>query len=132
MGYAANGFCFDGVDGAAAFACGHDFPVVSSLVDGAGHPATVVTECTGSASNVLTLQRSVNGVVDGTSALALTSPACDVMEWHTFYPFSWSASDGMAVGAAVVTVWAAGWAFKAFLATLRIGGGSSSSGGVED
>ena len=119
MGYAANGFCFDGAGGAASYACGHDFPVVSSMVDASGHPASVVTECTGSASNVLTLQRSVNGEVDGTSLLALTSPACDVMEWHTFYPFSWSASDGAVVGGAVLFAWSVAWGWKAVFGVLR-------------
>ena len=127
MGYAANGFCFDTVDGAASYACGHDFPVVSSMVDGAGHPATVMTECTASAGNVLTLQRSVNGLVDGTSSMALSSPACDVTEWHTFYPFSWSADDGAVVAAAVLGVWLIGWGGKALLRALRVG--DSSPGG---
>ena len=119
MGYAANGFCFDTVDAAASYACGHDFPVVASMVDGSGHPATVVTECTSSAVNVMTLQRSVNGLVDGTSSMALTSPGCDVMEWHTFYPFSWSASDGAVVGSAVLFAWSVAWGWKAVYAVLR-------------
>lgn len=34
MGYAANGFCFDTPDAAAAYACGHDYPLASVVVDG--------------------------------------------------------------------------------------------------
>jgi len=118
MGYAANGFCFETPDAAAAYACGHDFPAVSTMVDGAGHPASVVVECTATGGNVLTLQRDVNGAVDGTSTLALTAPPCDEMEWHTFYPFSWSASDGALVGGAIVTVWLVAWGWKAIYAVL--------------
>lgn len=120
MGFAANGFCFDTVDGAAAYACGHDYPFVSSTIDGSGHVASVVIECTSSAANVLTLQRDVNGAIDGVSTLALTSPACDVNEWHTFYPFSWSADDGAVVAAAVLGVWLVGWGGKALLRAVRI------------
>jgi hypothetical protein len=119
MGYAANGFCFDTPDAAASYACGHDFPVVTSMVDGTGHPATVVTECTGSTGNVLALQRSVNGMVDGTSSLALTSPGCDVTEWQQFYPFSMSVTTGAEVGAAVVGAWLVGWGWKAMYMVLR-------------
>lgn len=119
MGYAANGFCFDTPDAAAEYACGHDYPLVASMVDGTGHPASVVIECTGAAGNVLTLQRDVNGAVDGTSTLALSAPACDVMEWHTFYPFSWSASDGAVVAGAVLFAWSVGWGWKAVYAVLR-------------
>ncbi|MDP9123064.1 MAG: hypothetical protein M3N82_00415 [Pseudomonadota bacterium] len=124
MGYAANGFCFDGVDGAAAYACGHDYPLASSVVDASGHVASVLIECTASAGNVLTLQRDVNGAVDGVSSLALTSPACDVSEWHTFYPFSWSASDGQAIAYAVVGAWLAAYAWKVFIQAVatRLGG----------
>ena len=118
MGYAANGFCFETPDAAAAYACGRDFPQVSSFVDGTGHPASVVMECTGSTGNVLTIQRDVNGAVDGSSTLALTAPACDEMEWHTFYPFSWSASDGALVASAIVGSWLVAWGFKAVYRTL--------------
>lgn len=119
MGYAANGFCFDDAASAAAYACGHDYPLASVMVDATGHPASVVVECTGTVDNVLTLQRDVNGAVDGTSTLALTAPACDVMEWHTFYPFSWSASDGAVVGSAVLFAWSVAWGWKAVYAVLR-------------
>jgi hypothetical protein len=130
MGYAANGFCFDDAASAASYACGHDYPLPSTMVDASGHPAAVVVECTGTSANVLTLQRSVNGAVDGVSTLALSSPACDVMEWHTFYPFSWSASDGATVGAAVVGCWLVGWGWKALFRVLN--GRISSSGGEEE
>ncbi len=119
MGYAANGFCFDTPDAAAAYACGHDYPLASVMVDATGHPVSVVVECTGSVGNVLTLQRDVNSAVDGVSSLALSAPACDVSEWHTFYPFSWSASDGAALGAAVLACWAVAWGWKAVYAVLR-------------
>jgi hypothetical protein len=119
MGFAANGFCFDTVDAAAQYACGHDYPLASVMVDASGHPASVVVECTGSAGNVLTLQRDVNGGVDGVSSLALTAPSCDVMEWHTFYPFSWSASDGATVGAAVIVAWLVGWGWRAVFSVLK-------------
>ena len=119
MGYAANGFCFDTPDGAAAYACGHDYPLVSAMVDGTGHPASVVIECTASAGNVLTLQRDVNGAVDGTSQLALTAPGCDEMEWHTFYPFSWSATDGATLAAAVLSCWFVAWGWRAVYAVLK-------------
>ena len=130
MGYAANGFCFDTVDGAAAYACGHDYPLASSTVDGTGHVASVVIECTASTGNVLTLQRDVNGAVDGVSSLALTSPACDVTEWHTFYPFSWSASDGVELGGAVAMAWLVAWGWKAVYRVLH--GRFSSSGDGEE
>ena len=130
MGYAANGWCFETPDAAAAYACGHDYPLASTMVDGTGHPASVVIECTASTGNVLTLQRDVNGAVDGTSTLALTAPACDEAEWHTFYPFSWSASDGALIGSAIVGAWLVGWGWKALARTL--GWGSSSSGGEEE
>lgn len=130
MGYAANGFCFDTPDAASAYACGRDYPLASSTVDASGHVASVVVECTGSSGNVLTLQRDVNGAVDGVSTLALTAPACDVMEWHTFYPFSWSASDGATVAAAVVFAWTVGWGWKAVYRVLH--GRISSSAGEEE
>jgi hypothetical protein len=129
MGYAANGFCFDTVDGAAAYACGHDYPLASSTVDVSGHVASVVVECTASTGNVLTLQRDVNGGVDGVSSLALTSPACDVMEWHTFYPFSWSASDGAALGGAVLFAWSVAWGWKALFRVLNTRFSSSGDDG---
>jgi len=129
MGYAANGFCFDTPDAAAEYACGHDYPLTSVMVDGAGHPASVVVECTGAAGNVLTLQRDFNGAVDGTSALALTAPACDVTEWHTFYPFSWSATDGATVGAAVIACWAVAWGWKAVMQVVQGRFSSSSDDG---
>lgn len=119
MGYAANGWCFDTPDAAAAYACGHDYPLASSMVDGTGHPASVVIECTGVSGNTLTLQRDVNGSIDGTSTLALTAPACDEMEWHTYYPFSWSASDGVLIGGAIITAWLIAWGWKAVYAVLR-------------
>lgn len=121
MGYASNGFCFDTPDAAAAYVCGHDFPVVSTMVDASGHPAAVVVECTGSTANVLTLQRDVNGAVDGTSSLALTAPACDVTEWQTFYPFSMSAETGATVGLAVCTAWFVAWGWKAVYRVLGTG-----------
>ena len=34
MGFAANGFCFDDAPAAAAYACGHDYPLAASMVDG--------------------------------------------------------------------------------------------------
>ena len=129
MGYAANGFCFDTPDAAAAYACGHDYPLASAMVDASGHPASVVVECIGSTGNVLTLQRDVNGGVDGSSTLALTAPACDVTEWHTFYPFSWSASDGALVAGAVLSAWAVAWGWKAVFAVLK---GRVSSSEEED
>jgi len=132
MGYAANGFCFDTADAAAAYACGHDYPLASVMVDASGRPASVVVECTGSANNVLTLQRDVNGAVDGTSSLALTSPACDTLEWHTYYPFSWSATDGAAVGGAILIVWGVGYAWRAFSRALRSGSGGSLASGSDD
>lgn len=119
MGYAANGFCFDTPDAAAAYACGHDYPLAAALVDSAGHPASVVLECTGAVGNVLTIQRDLNGAVDGASTLALTAPACDATEWHTYYPFSWSASDGAVVASAVLAVWAVAWGWKAVYLVLR-------------
>ena len=119
MGYAANGFCFDTPDAAAAYACGHDYPLASTMVDGTGHPSSVLIECTQSVGNVLTLQRDVNGAVDGTSSLALTAPACDEMEWHTFYPFSWSAADGATVASAIVGVWLVAWGWKAIYAVVK-------------
>ena len=119
MGYAANGFCFDTPDGAAAFACGHDFPVASAGVDASGQPTLVLLECTASAGNVLTLQRDVNGAAVGTSTLALTSPACDTAEWHTFYPFSWSVADGAELGGAVLFAWSVAWGWKAVYSVLR-------------
>lgn len=119
MGYAANGFCFDTPDAAAAYACGHDYPLASVMVDGAGNPASVLIECTSSIGNVLTLQRDVDGAVVGSSTLALTSPACDTLEWHTYYPFSWSAGDGAVVAGAVLGVWAIGWGWKAVYAVLH-------------
>lgn len=128
MGYAANGFCFDTPDAAASYACGHDFPVVTSVIDGAGNPATVVTECTGAAGNVITQQRSVNGAVVGTSSLALTAPGCDVTEWQTFYPFSMSITTGGEVAAAVIGAWLVGWGWKAVYRVLRGGAGVSSAG----
>jgi hypothetical protein len=130
MGYAANGFCFDTPDAAAAYACGHDYPLASVMVDASGHPAAVVVECTGVAVNVLTLQRDVNGAVDGTSTLALTAPACDVTEWQTFYPFSMSATTGATVGAAVVGCWLVGWGWKAVYGVLK--GRISSSVGDDE
>ena len=105
-------------------------PLASVMVDAAGHPASVVVECTGSSGNVLTLQRDVNGAVDGVSSLALTSPACDVAEWHTFYPFSWSASEGAVIGAAIVGVWSIAWAWRSFGQALK--GKVSSSGDGEE
>lgn len=119
MGYAANGFCFDTPDAAAAYACGHDYPLVSVGVDAAGNPAAVVVQCTSSAGAVLTLDRSFNGVSVGTAALTLSSPACDVTEWQTFYPFSFSAVDGATVGAAVLGCWGVAWGWKAVYAVLR-------------
>ena len=82
-------------------------------------------ECTGSSGNVLTLQRDVNGVVDGVATLALTAAQCDVMEWHTYYPFSWSASDGAAVGGAVIVAWSVAWGWKAVYRALAVGRGGS-------
>lgn len=119
MGYAANGFCFDTPDAAAAYACGHDYPLASVMVDATGQPASVVVECTASTGNVLTLQRDVNGGVSGSSTLALTAPACDVTEWQTFYPFSFSASDGAVVGGAVLAAWGVAWGWKAVYLVLR-------------
>jgi len=118
MGFAVNGRCFDDAASAAAYACGRDYPLASVMVDVSGHPASVVVECTGTTDNVLTLQRDVNGSVDGVSALALSPPACDVMEWHTYYPFSWSASDGALIAGAVVSVWGIAWGWKALRAVL--------------
>lgn len=130
MGYAANGFCFGDAAAAAAYACGKEYPLSAWSVDSAGHPVSIVIECTGTVDNVLTLQRDVNGLVDGTSSLALTSPPCDPMEWHTFYPFSWSAQEGAVLGAAIIFVWSVGWGFRAMIAALH--GGSSVSGDAED
>ena len=129
MGYAANGFCFDSADAAAGYACGRDYPVVSTFIDGGGHPASVVIECTGSAGNVLTLQRDVNGLVDGVSTLAITSPVCDETEWLMFHPWSLSADQGAAIGAAVLTVWAVAWGWKAVYLVIRERFSSSSGGG---
>ena len=119
MGFAANGFCFDTQDSASAYACGHDYPLASVMVDASGQPASVVIECTSEASGVLTLQRDVNGASVGVSSLTLSSPACDVTEWQTFYPFSFSAADGATVGAAVIGVWAIAWGWKAVFGVLR-------------
>ena len=119
MGYAANGFCFDTPDAAAAFACGHDYPLASAMVDATGQPASVVVECTATSGNVLTLQRDVNGAAVGVSTLALTAPACDVTEWHTYYPFSWSAGDGAIVAGAVLSAWAVAWGWKALYMVIR-------------
>ncbi len=130
MGYAANGFCFDAPDAAAAYACGHDYPLASVMVDAGGNPASVVIECTSSTGNVLTLQRDVNGAVQGTSTLALTAPACDVDEWHTFYPFSWSAADGLTVAYAVAGAWLVGWGAR--MAVRALGVGDSGSAGSSD
>jgi hypothetical protein len=130
MGYAANGFCFDTPDAAASYACGHDFPVVSSFVDGTGHPASVVVECTASSGNTLTLQRDVNGAVDGVSSLAITSMLCDETEYLTYHPFSLSATDGALIGSAVVTCWLVGWGWRAVAAVLR--GRISSSEGEDE
>ena len=119
MGYAANGFCFDTPDAAAAYACGHDYPLASVMVDATGQPASVVIECTASSANVLTLQRDVNGGVAGSSTLALTAPACDVTQWQTYYPFSFSAEDGATVAGAVLVVWSIAWGWKAVYSVLR-------------
>jgi len=127
MGYAANGFCFDTPDAAAAYACGHDYPVMSSMVDGTGHPASVVIECTASTGNSLTLQRDVNGAVDGVSTLALTSPACDETEYLTYHPFSLSATDGALIGAAIVSTWLVGFGWRAVIRTLNSRSPSSAS-----
>lgn len=129
MGFAANGFCFDTPAAAAAYACGKDYPFVSASVDSGGHPVSVVVECTGSVDNVLTLQRDVNGLVDGTSALALMAPACDVTEWQTFYPFSFSASAGSEVAAAVLGCWLVGWGWRAVFDVLKGRYSSSSDDG---
>ena len=123
MGYAANGFCFDTPDAAAAFACGHDYPLSAAMVDATGNPASVLIECTASAGNVLTLQRDVNGAVQGSSTLALTAPACDETDWMTYQPFSMSATTGTEVALAVCAVWFAAWGWKAVYAVLRARGG---------
>lgn len=119
MGYAANGFCFDTPDAAAAYACGHEYPVASAFVDASGQPASLVLECTSTSGNVLTIQRDVNGAVVGTSSLALTAPACDVTEWMTYSPFSMTAEQGAVVSAAVLGVWLAGWGWRAIYSVLR-------------
>ena len=127
MGYAANGFCFETPDAAAAYACGHDYPLASVMVDATGHPASVVVECTSSSGNVLTLQRDVNGAVDGSSTLALTAPACDETDWMTYTPFSMSATQGAEVAAAVMGVWLVGWGWRAIYSALGSRSGGSSS-----
>ena len=111
--------CFDDAAAAAAYACGRDYPQTAFMVDAAGSPAAVVIECTGTADASLQLRRSVNDAVVGTSSLTLSPPACDTLEWHTFYPFSWSAADGAAMAGAVAGVWLVGWGFKAVFAVLR-------------
>lgn len=131
MGFAANGFCFDTAEAAAAYACGKDFPVVSVVVDASGAPASVVVECTGSASNQLQLQRDVNGSAVGTSLLPLNPPACDVTEWHTYYPFSWSATDGATVAAAIAGVWFVGWGIRMAIRALHLGGSGSAGSSDE-
>lgn len=125
MGYASNGFCFPDADSAAQYVCGRVYPLASSVVDATGHVASVLIECTGSSGNVLTLQRDLNGVVDGVSTLAITSPACDETAWLTFHPWAMSADQGAAIGAAVIAVWAVGWGWRAIFSVLR--GGSSLS-----
>lgn len=119
MGFAANGFCFDTQDAAAAYACGKDYPLASVMIDSTGQPASVVVECTSEASGVLFLQRDVNGASVGESSLSLSSPSCDVTEWQTYYPFSFSATDGATVAAAVISAWAVAWGWKAVYAVLK-------------
>jgi hypothetical protein len=119
MGYAANGFCFDDAAGAAAYACGHDYPLASTMVDATGHPASVLTQCVGVTGSVLTLQRDVNGVSDGASAETLVSFECDPTDWQQFYPFSMSATTGAEVAAAVLGVWFVGWGWRVVYGVLR-------------
>lgn len=108
-GWAALGRCFDSAASAAAYTCGSQWP--SSSVE-ASTGAPVVVLCTSASDAGVTLASYRAGALVGTVSQPVAFGACDTLDWQQFYPFSFSATDGAAIGAAICTVWFAGWGWR--------------------
>lgn len=120
MGIAAHGRCFPTLEDAAAYSCGTSYPVAAAGVAPDGSALSVVVQCEGTTGSVLNLARYRNDVgVPGTVQFA--GPACDELEWLTYYPFSLSATDGALIGGAVASVWLAGAAWRYVTKALHTG-----------
>jgi hypothetical protein len=113
MGVAALGQCWATVADAAAAVCGTNYP----STDG-----TTVVSCESSSNNTLTLVKAAqqgNQTAASTTTYVgpLAFPSCEVSTWATA-PLWVSPVDAGLVGAAVVMVWGAAFAWRAIRASL--------------
>jgi hypothetical protein len=113
VGVAALGQCWATVADAAAAVCGTNYPSTDGVT---------VVSCQSSANNTLTLVKvaqSGNQTNPPTTTYVgpLAFPQCEVSTWPTA-PLWVSPVDAGLVGAAVVMVWGAAFAWRAIRATV--------------
>lgn len=114
MGFAYKDYCYPTQAEAAARVCANSYPVEYN------NGATLyVASCTGvNGSNALTITRTANGA----SPTALTIPtAFSTCTWSDYpsSPAHLSPTDGALVAAAIASVWASAWAWKALASVVR-------------
>lgn len=100
MGYSTGGFCHPTLTAAAQYDCGTHYPVVWGSGD-----SLVVVACSSASEAGLVLSKSFDGGASIPFGVSAVYAECSQTEWMTYTPFSLSASDGIAVVSAVLSVW---------------------------